>query len=82
MVNVDQQGASSVYKYEVVLTKYLDVDSSQAQIYPSLAPVLLHGLHNTSHVSAVDGTALCSFVGSLAQWDMKRALQLPYGTGI
>lgn len=39
MGNVDQQGASSVYEYELVLTKYLDMDSLQAQIYPSLAPV-------------------------------------------
>lgn len=37
--NVDQQRASSVYKYEAVLTKYLDVESWQAQIYPSLAPI-------------------------------------------
>ena len=37
--NVDQQRASSVYKYEAVLTKYVDVESWQAQIYPSLAPI-------------------------------------------
>lgn len=37
--NVDQQRASSVYKYEAVLTKYLDVESWQAQIYPSFAPI-------------------------------------------